>query len=121
MTGSRYVPFVQRRQNAPRGGVKTDYTMRLSPQLRLAAVRSAKSIGVSLPYLFQLAAQRFIELIHDEQEMGLYPLPGRLALEELDLIERVSAAAGMSPGSWAAHTLLDAASKAAAGEERKAA
>ena len=116
MTGSRYVPTIQRRQNAPRGGVKTDYTMRLSPQMRLAADRTAKAIGVSLPYLFQLAAERFIGLIHDEQEMGLYPVPGKLAAEELDLIESVAAAAGLPAGRWAAHTLLDAASRAALAE-----
>lgn len=121
MTGSRFVPTVPRRQNAPRGGVKADFTLGLPPELRLSVERSAASIGVSASYFFQLGARRFIELIHDEQESGLYPMPGKLALEELELIERVAAAAGMAPGSWAAHTLLDAASKAAAGEERKAA
>ena len=116
MTGSRYVPTVQRRQNAPRGGPKTDYTMRITPEFRLAADRAARSVGVSLPYLLLLGAERLMAMIRDEQEMGLYPFPGKGALEELELIDRAAAAAGMAPGTWTAHTLLDAASKATAAE-----
>lgn len=110
MTASPFFNRPAPKQYAPRGGEKSDYTMKLPPDLRLVLSREADACGVSLSLFLQTAGQRFATETYNQREKGLVPIPC-VGEATLDLIQQAANREGRPLSTWIESALLNAAAE----------
>lgn len=107
------------RPRKPQGEVAERFGLTMAASTKFQLSQAAVAENVSLSYLFLEGAQRLARQAYEEREQGLVPVPARLGLEQLDLIQAAARERGMSVDQWVVHALMDAA--ACAENERVAA